>query len=223
MFCAEKINKKYTTNENVIDNLSFKVETGEIVVVLGKNGTGKTTLLECLVKSQFKDSGIVTYNEKKLEDFQARYNYFYIPSDRELFSNITFNEYIVFIKKLYKTDISVEDKIQRLGLVEYMNYKLGACSYGTKQKMFIIGAIMSGANNILLDEPFNGVDVESSMSIVDFLNELKESGKSIIYTSNQLDYILDTADRVLFMGKRSSIEEYDAKELTIEKLKAMYN
>lgn len=223
MLCAENINKKYAADKNIIENISIKVNTGEIVVVLGKNGTGKTTLLECLVKSKFKDSGVVTVGNKKIEDFESRYKYFYIPSDRELFSNITFNEYILFIKKLYKSDVQVEDKIEQLGLTEYLNYKLGACSYGTKQKIFIIGAIISGADNIILDEPFNGVDVESCLSIVDFLNELKESGKSIIYTSNQLDYILDTADRVIFMRKQSSLEEYHARELTLEKLKTMYN
>ncbi len=222
MIFVSDISKAYSDKKDVINDLSFGVKSGETVAILGKNGTGKTTLLECLVKSKFRDSGAVTYNGRNLDNFDSRYHYYYIPSDRGLFSNLTFEEYLLFVKHLYRSSVDVSDIIEKLELEQYMHHKLSMCSYGTKQKMFIVGSIISGADNILMDEPFNGIDVESCLTLVDCFNKLKNIRKSIVYTSNQLDYILDTADNVFFMRENDAFEKYIAKELTMEKIKMMY-
>ena len=134
MIFVSDISKAYSDKKDVINDLSFGVKSGETVAILGKNGTGKTTLLECLVKSKFRDSGVVTYNDRNLDNFDSRYHYYYIPSDRGLFSNLTFEEYLLFVKHLYRSSVDVSDIIEKLELEQYdillsHHYKLLSCSF----------------------------------------------------------------------------------------------
>jgi len=191
--------------KNVLNNINIFLEDGGIYALVGKNGVGKTTLLNAIGSPVYKDSGEVFIDNVDHNEFKTKYNLFYVTSS-EVFLNYTVGEYIYMIRKMYKTREKMTDEIINHYLLELeleneWDKYLSECSYGTKKKVYLLGAIVSNANNLLLDEPFNGLDPMASEKIRSILKEFTKEGKLIFLSSHNLDMICNYVDKIIFMGK----------------------
>lgn len=204
MIEVDKINKSYGKIK-VLENISFDLENGKIFALVGANGAGKTTLLNAISSNIFKDNGSVKIDGIDNGNFNSKYNLFYVTDNKEAFLNYTINEYIIFIENIYQVEIEKEIVrlyIERLQLNRHMNKYIDECSFGTKQKVFLLGALISNCRNLILDEPFNGLDPFASETLRKILKETAKAGKMILYSTHNLDTISNYSDVILFLGNR---------------------
>ena len=204
MIQVEKINKSYGKIK-VLEDISFDLENGKIFALVGSNGAGKTTLLNAISSNIFKDSGNVIIDEINSEKFESKYKLFYATDNKEVFLNYTVSEYLNFIKKIYKVEVKKENAlsyIKKLHLENYLNRYLEECSFGTKQKVFLLGALISNCKNLILDEPFNGLDPVTRETFRKILKEMAKCGKMILYSTHNLDTVSNYSDMILFLGNK---------------------
>jgi len=206
---------KIYNKQTVVSIEELKVNEGEIIGLIGNNGAGKTTLLRLLTDLIKADSGFVYSRSKKVnktEDWKL-YTSAYIDTGF-LIEFLTPEEYFNFIASNYKIDNN-EVKNMLNQFADFMNGEiLGKRKYirdlssGNKQKIGIIGALISKPEILFLDEPFNFLDPSSQYFISNYLSELnKQSGTTIIISSHNLGCVFDISSRIILLDKGQIIKD----------------
>ena len=215
MILIEALTVSYPNKKNVLDNLSLELKTDHIHGIVGLNGSGKTTLLNTLFGLKKCDSGTIKYKNsplsKKYMSYLVTENYFY--------SNITGKEYLyLFINKTF--NIEKWNALFKLPLNEIID----EYSSGMKKKLAILGTLKQNKPVMILDEPFNGLDIETSRILRSVLLKLKKSGKTIIITSHILETLTNLCDHIYYLenGKiKTSKEKSKFKDLENEIFKTI--
>jgi len=203
-------------NNNTVLNISdLSIQKGELVGLIGNNGAGKTTFLRLLTDLIKSDSGVIYSREKninKTEDWKM-YTSAYIDSGF-LIEFLTPEEYFSFIASNYDVTYSEVRAI----LTDFENFMNGEIigkrkyirdfSTGNKQKIGIIGAIISKPEILFLDEPFNFLDPSSQFFISEYLSNInKNLGITIIVSSHNLECVFNISSRILLLDKGVIIKD----------------
>lgn len=201
---------KAYSGKKILENISFSLLNSCIYALVGRNGTGKTTLLNSIVQDSFKDSGTVQIDGIDHQQMQARQQIFYVPDNKEMFLNLTGEEYLRFVAKLYEQEESATlSKIKYLSSAFHMedclNEYIANYSLGMKQKIYITAAFLSRAKNLILDEPFNGLDPESSAVLKHLLKEYRDHQNMVLFSIHNLDLVSNFCDRIIFLDKNRQI------------------
>lgn len=194
----------------IINGVSFAVNPGEKLVVLGRNGVGKTTLLKSIMGILPLEQGKISFNNQdvtKIRTFQrSRLGMAYVPQGREIIPNLTVRENLE-IGALGHKDINIEQRIARIleyfpALKEHLPRKGGVLSGGQQQQLAIGRALVSSPKMILLDEPTEGIQPNVVAEIAAILNKIhEEMSISIIIVEQNLKFSLRIADKFLIMQK----------------------
>ena len=175
MIKIESLSKSYGSNQ-VLSNINITFEKGKVYGIVGENGSGKTTLFKCI-------TGIEKYNGIILSDLQSlKDNIGYLQTEPFYFSKITGREYIQLLcnarsKKIENLD---NKNIFELPLDQYAS----TYSTGMKKKLALTAILLQENQFYIFDEPFNGVDIQSNIIILEILKELKEIGKTLLISSH---------------------------------------
>lgn len=175
-----------------INNLNLELANSMVYGLVGLNGSGKTTLLNAIYGSHRLEQGQISYNDKPL----SRETIAYLPSENFFYSNISGIEYL----NLFNTSnlsFSVDQWNNLFGLP--LNQEVKSYSLGMKKKLAILGTLKQDRPIIILDEPFNGLDLESTQLLLQILVKLKESGKMVILTSHILQTLTATCDIIHYL------------------------
>ena len=186
--------KQYKNTDNfVVKDVSLAIENKEIFGLLGPNGAGKTTLLSMLCGLLKSTSGTISvldksYSNQKNEIHQS---IGVVPQEYALYSTLTARENIVYFASMYglkgqELHQKTNQALQRLGLLEFAEKKIGTFSGGMKRRINLIAGVLHNPKILFLDEPTVGVDVQSKNAIIEYLQELNEQGTTIVYTSHHL-------------------------------------
>ena len=170
MIKIENLSKTYE-KKNIFHALSLTLYDTQIYALVGVNGIGKTTFLNSITQSAFRTNGNVLIDSLPTSAFESKYHFFFIPDHKDMFLNLSGNEYLSFIINIYKCDFTAAStaahKITSLLKISAdLNKPLSSYSLGMKQKIYLTGALISGATNLILDEPFNGLDPESCEDVL---------------------------------------------------------
>jgi ABC-2 type transport system ATP-binding protein len=210
MIILEKLIVSYVSGKNVIDGLDLVLADNTINGIVGLNGAGKTTLLNSIYGLKRIDSGSIRNHEKKISKkdmaFLVTENYFY--------SNITGREYLALFKN---PDFDTE-KWNRLFLLP-LDVIIDDYSSGMKKKLALMGILKQDKPVMILDEPFNGLDIETCRIIRQILLQLKERGKTIIITSHIIETLTNLCDFIHFLengGIKYSKEKKDFSDFERE-------
>jgi len=206
---------KIYNKQTVLDIADLQIQRGELIGLIGNNGAGKTTLLRLLTDLIKADTGTIISRDKRINKTEnwKYYTSAYIDTGF-LIEFLTPEEYFSFIASNYKTnEFEVKNTLNQF--INFMNDEiLGKHKYirdfstGNKQKIGIIGAIISKPEILFLDEPFNFLDPSSQFFIGDYLNELnKKSGTTIIVSSHNLDCVFNISSRILLLEKGKIIKD----------------
>ena len=204
----------------VLTNISVDFENGKIYALVGRNGVGKTSMLNAISSHILKDRGDVIIDGVCHEEFETKYKLFYVSDNKNSFLNYTIREYLGFVMKVYKKNnkaSSMNYFIQKLQLEGDIDKYIGECSFGTKQKAYLAGAFVSESNNLILDEPFNGLDPHISSVLRYLLKSLTKQGKMVLFSTHNLDVVSNFSDVVLFLNDKS-INCYDKSDNTYENI-----
>ena len=192
----------------VLDNLNLDCFKGELHGILGMNGAGKTTLFRTIYGFKKKDSGECIFeneaiNNKKI-GFLETENYFY--------SYMKGQEYLDLLSGVdNQFDIERWNKIFDLPLDDLID----TYSTGMKKKLAFLGVMALDRPVLILDEPFNGVDVESNEKIFQILERVKEQGKVILLSSHILSSLTNICDKISFLKEGVIVKTYEREEFPI--------
>ena len=181
--------KKSYGNNLVLNGLTFNVARGEIFALLGVNGAGKTTVLECIEGLRKYDSGeIISYGKKGIQ-----------LQSSSLPEHIKPLEAIRLFAKWNKVSIDAE-MLNSLGIGEFSKKRYYQLSTGQKRRLHLALALIGNPDIIFLDEPTAGLDVEGKISLHRLIRELKACGKTIILAGHDMSEIESLCDRIAILS-----------------------
>lgn len=202
MIKIDQLSKSFGKNQ-VLNNVNLVLEPGKIYGIVGKNGAGKTTLFKCILGME-KYSGAVNCSMGTLKNITG-----YLPTDPYFLSFITGKEYLQLMCNA--RDIKIESfsrkNIFNLPLHQYAE----TYSTGMKKKLALTGILLQKNEVFILDEPFNGVDIESNILIDDVLKKLKSLNKTVLLSSHIFSTLKDNCDAIFYLDN-GTISEAFGKE-----------
>jgi len=185
-----------------VKNLSLKVQPGRIYGFLGPNGAGKTTTIRMLMNIIIPDTGSIIFNG--LHQRPAAQQIGYLPEERGLYQKISVYEtlqYFAHLRSVPHPNQTIKNYLQRFGLGDRLHSKVSDLSKGNQQKLQFINTILHDPQYIVLDEPFSGLDPLNQLTLKEILEELKQAGKTIIFSSHQMDQVERLCDDVALINK----------------------
>ena len=198
MIEIKNVNKKY--GEKVaLDNVSFKVNDGEIFAFIGHNGAGKTTLIKAIVGIHEFDEGQILINGKSIKEdtIECKKIMAFVPDNPELYENMKAIDFINFICDMYEVDQETREKnilkyAKMFEIEDNLNDLISSFSHGMKQKIALISALAHDPKILIMDEPFVGLDPKAVFDVKEIMNEMIKDGKIIFFST----HILDVAEKL---------------------------
>lgn len=220
MFQAVNVKKRYDIHSyEVLNGISFQIQSGEIIGVLGENGAGKTTLIKTMMKLLEIDEGKIEYANKDIRNIPNKKYYSMVASvlegNRNLYWYLSGYENILYFCSLKKLKIkSVQNEIEfylkEFELYDAKDKCVGEYSRGMQQKLSIIIALLGNPQVLFLDEPTLGLDVQTKKKVLGILKKLaRQKNVTIIITSHQLDIIDLLVDKLLVLKNGKIFYEGD--------------
>ena len=206
-----------------LDHFNMEVEEGEILGLLGPNGCGKTTAINCILSLLNFDKGEIEIFGKKMtpNSYDIKKQIGVVPQEVSVFENLTVKENIDYFCGLYIEDKNlrkqyVEEAIEFVGLKDYIKFYPNKLSGGLKRRLNIACGISHKPKLIFLDEPTVAVDAQSRNFILDGIKKLNKDGSTIIYTTHYLEEVEMLCKRIIIMDNGKNLVSG-----TNEELKAM--
>lgn len=219
--------KKSFGEKEVLHGISFSIESGRALGLLGRNGAGKTTTIRILMDVFKANEGTIMLDGKEFHpgDFQIGY----LPEERGLYPKKGVQEQIMYLAALRGLDGKTAKKqtmhwLERLGVAEYAGKKLETLSKGNQQKVQLAQTLVCNPDIIILDEPFSGLDPVNSQVLKEVIREQIQEGNLVIFSSHQMSYVeefcedivlLNHGDVVLSGNLRDIKKEYGHNRLVI--------
>lgn len=214
---VQKLSKKYRNGDG-IEKLSFSIQQGEIVALLGPNGAGKTTTIRCLAGLYEPDEGEIRIGGYPPGHTKVQQMVALIPDQPNLYPVLTVAEHIQFrargfSKKKDGLKERVYEALQEVQLEQKANELSGQLSRGQKQRVVLAGAIVQDALIYILDEPTVGLDIPSKQWLANWLKRKASQGCAALISTHSLDFVLETADRVLLIRDGELMKSLDVPKL----------
>ena len=233
MIEINNISKEYKKNKKVINNLSMKINNGEIFGFLGPNGAGKTTTIKMITGILDVDEGDILIDNYSIKSrpVEAKKNIGLVLDNPDVFLKLKGIEYLNFVADVY--DVSEEQRISVIKnlseifeLKDVLNNKIQSYSHGMKQKLLIISSLLSNPKNWILDEPMTGLDPKSFFELKNLMREHAKNGNAVFFSTHILDVAEKLCDRVaiinegrlLFIGTYQEMKDELEENKTLEEL-----
>ena len=207
MLTIKNLSKQF--GDNVLyQNVNLNFEQGKIIAVIGKNGAGKTTFFNSITKIDSNYKGELLYKGKA---YQKINELGYIPAELYFYPKITGIEYLNYF--LFSRGLKNKDKIEhwnklfQLPLKDYVD----AYSTGMKKKLAIMAVLIQNNDIFILDEPYNGLDIESCLLLDKIILKLKANNKLVIISSHILSSLYEISDQILLIQNKE-IKTFNNKE-----------
>lgn len=203
-----------------LDHLSLEVKEGEIFGLLGPNGSGKTTTINCILSLLTYDKGSIKVFGKEMtpSSYDIKKQIGVVMQNVAVFNELTVYENIDYFCGLYITDKKlrkkyVEEAIEFTGLSDFKKFRPGKLSGGLLRRLNIACGIAHKPKLIFFDEPTVAVDPQSRNKILEGISKLNKDGATIIYTSHYMEEVEQICSRITIMDKGRSIASGSKDEL----------
>lgn len=201
---------KFYGDQKALDNVSFKVGSGEIVGFLGPNGAGKSTLMKILTTYLQADEGKALVNgiDVSADLIKVKKSLGYLPEHNPLYLDLYVKEYLLFNADIYKVNEKrVDEVIEQTGLTPEVNKKIGQLSKGYRQRVGLATALLHQPEVLILDEPTTGLDPNQ---LVDIRGLIKKIGKdkTVFLSTHIMQEVEAICDRVIIINKGKIVEDY---------------
>lgn len=215
---VREIRKSFSENE-VLHGISFSVESGKALGLLGRNGAGKTTTIRILMDVFKANSGEILIDGKKFEP--RNYQIGYLPEERGLYPKKKVTEQIVYLAQLRGISAknakeSTKTWLKKLGIEEYANRTLDSLSKGNQQKVQLAQTLVCDPEIVILDEPFSGLDPVNAQILKDTVRELINQNKLVIFSSHQMSYVEEFCEDIVILNKGEIVLSGNLKEIKRE-------
>lgn len=206
MIQVKDLTKKYGSTV-AVDQLSFSVEKGTIFGLLGENGAGKSTTLECILGTRKPEGGIIElFGEKLVKGNRTLFEKIGVQfQDAHFQEQIKVEELCQMTSSLYKKPIDYQKLLMEFDLIEKKNAFVKELSGGQRQRLFIILALIPNPELVFLDELTTGLDARARREVWKILEQLKKEGLTIVITSHFMDEVEVLCDKICILQKGKSV------------------
>jgi sodium transport system ATP-binding protein len=210
-----------------VDGVSFTAPDGAVTGLLGPNGAGKTTTLRMLCGLVRPDSGRVGVDgvDAVARPLEARARLGVLPDSRGLYPRLTPREHIRYFGRLQGlTGTALESRIEALveafDLMEVVDRRAGGFSQGERTKVALARALVHDPGNVLLDEPTNGLDVMTTRATREWIRDLRERGKCVVFSSHVMQEVSALCDTIVIVSHGRVVAHGTPEELLEQSGKA---
>ncbi|MEI6311882.1 MAG: ATP-binding cassette domain-containing protein [Bacteroidota bacterium] len=216
MLSLKNITKQYGLYK-ANNDISLEIPSHEIFGMLGPNGAGKTTLIRIITGITMPDSGSILFEGKKytLED---RLKIGYMPEERGLYKKMKVGEQLIYLaqlKGLSKAEALKKIKVwvDKFEIASWWNKHIEELSKGMQQKIQFISTVVHEPKLIILDEPFSGLDPINADLIIHEMQELKNNGATIIFSTHRMEQVEELCKSIVLINKGQNILEGNVSQL----------
>ncbi len=232
MIEIRNISKSYGEHK-VIDNVSLKINDGEIFGFLGPNGAGKTTLIKMMTGILSIDKGDIQIDKNSIikKPVEAKKKFGLVPDSPDMFLNLRGIEYLNFIADIYKIEkqqriLRIEELSKKFDMYNVLEQKIKSYSHGMRQKIVIIGVLLHTPKNWILDEPITGLDPKAIYDLKQIMREYANEGNTVFFSTHILEVAEKLCDRVgiinngkiLYVGTLLDLKEKMKEDESLEEL-----
>jgi ABC-2 type transport system ATP-binding protein len=207
MLELRRLHKRYS-GIPAVEDVSFSARAGEVTGYLGANGSGKSTTMKIIAGLIEADSGEILFDglpiQRDLIAYKSRIGY--VPEEPHLYTHLSGSEYLVMVAQLrglprkVGTD-SIDAMLRLLGLHGDRHVAMSSYSKGMRQKILLAAALLHNPDLIVLDEPFSGLDVGSSLILRSLIEELARRGKVVLLSSHELETVERLCTHVVILHR----------------------
>ncbi len=219
MITIQKL-RKYFRTVKALDGIDFTARDGEITGLIGPNGAGKTTALRILYTVMRPDRGTARVDGfdtvKDRWEVQSRIGV--LPDNRGLYPRLTAREHVHYFGRLHGMDgpalaRRLDELTEVLGLADFIDRRAKGFSKGQARKVGLARAMVHDPQNLILDEPTNGLDVGASRAVHDLLRECRSQGRCVLFCSHIMQEVAAISDRIVVMSMGRIVAQGTADEL----------
>jgi ABC-2 type transport system ATP-binding protein len=215
------VHKRYSSIP-AVEGVSFTARAGEITGYLGANGSGKSTTMKMVTGLIEPSSGEILFDGRPItEDLMAfRQRLGYVPEEPHLYTHLSGMEYLVMVAQLRDMDSEssaerIEGLLRLFGLHGDRDVSISSYSKGMRQKILLSAALMHNPDLILLDEPFSGLDVGSSLVLRSLIEELARRGKVVLFSSHELETVERICSRIVILHRGKIVADDSIARLRV--------
>ncbi|MRN52708.1 ABC transporter ATP-binding protein [Paenibacillus monticola] len=203
---------KVIRKQTLVEDISFQIPKGSVLALCGGNGAGKSTVLRMIAGILQPTSGTVTVNnlrwskERKLFSQQIGY----MPDDYQFNQGLSAEETLMFwaaLRKVPKRKTRVEEVLELVGLAEKRKSLVNTFSKGMRQRILYAQALLAKPPLLIMDEPTNGLDPFWMNEFVERLQNIKQEGHTVIFSTHQLEIADKAADHIVFLSNGRNVGE----------------
>ena len=195
--------KSYKNGKRAVNNVSIKVNSGEIFAFIGHNGAGKTTTIKAIVGIlEFNEGDILIDGDSiNIDPIKCKRKIAYIPDNPDIYEALTGIQYLNFIADIYKVSKEERERLiklysEKFELTSALGDLISSYSHGMKQKLVIISALLHRPKLLILDEPFIGLDPKASHILKEEMKKLCSEGVAIFFSTHVLEVAEKLCDKV---------------------------
>lgn len=211
----QNVSKKFV-GKQAVENVTFELSKPGVFGLLGTNGAGKTTTIRMLLGIIKKDTGEITWNDKKVE--RKHVNFGYLPEERGVYPKTKIQDQLMYFAELKgmnrKEAVEAIKKWAKvLKVEEYLQMPAEKLSKGNQQKIQFMTAILHDPELIVLDEPFSGLDPVNTEILKNIIIDLVSKGKYIIMSSHQMTSIEEFCSDILILNRGKTVLQGNLQEI----------
>lgn len=216
MLALNDLHKRYD-DVVALDGCTFQVDRGRMLGFLGPNGAGKTTAMRTIFGLVTPDSGQVSWDGEPITIEQKR-RFGYMPEQRGLYPKMKAHDQLAYLGRLRgmgakEASVSADKWLDRFGLAERRLDRVEVLSHGNQQRVQLAAALVHDPELLVLDEPFSGLDPIATETMADILREQAGAGKSVVFSSHQLDLVEDICEEVAIINAGKVVVEGNVRRL----------
>ncbi|MBR3661068.1 MAG: ABC transporter ATP-binding protein [Bacilli bacterium] len=223
MIEIKNVTKKY--GETIaLNDVSFKINDGEIFAFIGHNGAGKTTLIKSMVGIHDFDMGDIIINGKSIKDdpIACKKDMAFVADNPELYENMKAIDFINFICDMYDVNEDMRNKnihkyAKLFEIEDNLNDTIDSFSHGMKQKVALIAALVHEPKILVMDEPFVGLDPKAVFDVKKIMNEMVKEGKIVFFSTHILDVAEKLCSKVAIIKEGKLIKTGSMKDIKGDK------
>lgn len=213
----KNLSKSFGSHE-VLKDINFSVQKGEVVTVIGSSGSGKSTLLRCLNLLETPDGGEVNYEGQNVlthmedvNEYRTKlgmvFQQFNLFNNSNVLQNCTLGQIKVLKRSKQEAEKIAKEYLDIVGMGRYINARPAQLSGGQKQRVAIARALSMKPTALLFDEPTSALDPEMVGEVLKVMKKLAEAGSTMIIVTHEMEFAREVSDRIVFMDQGVIVED----------------
>jgi ABC-2 type transport system ATP-binding protein len=213
---VNNVTKNFATVQ-AVRALTMEVRQGEIFGFLGPNGAGKTTTIRMILDIIRPDNGAITWQGQSVTEISRQF-WGYMPEERGLYPRMRVDEQLLFLAQLYGRDKreaqrDLDEWLERFQITGNRKKNVEELSKGNQQKIQFLATILHDPQVLMMDEPFTGLDPVNVNMLKDALLELNRRGKTIIFSTHQMETVEELCQRIIIINKGQEVISGSVREV----------